>query len=191
MGCDQDYEDHFEKLRQQILNRLFRNGANADIRGMEISSLIRSLANYYGAAIHNRTIPGELSGPRMGLLLHLLAEEECGNAQGINPTSLSHFQHVKKNTISSLLRGLEEKGLVERTLDPQDKRVFKIRITQAGKDLIQTMGPKRLGLMNDLASALTDAEKDQLIILLDKLRKSIKENAGIPLKSEKEDDFPE
>lgn len=191
MRCDQEYEDHFEKMRERVLNRLMLSGGSPDIRGMEIGSLIRSLANYYSAAIHDRTIPGELSGPRMGLLLHLLAEEECGNLQGINPTSLSHFQHVKKNTISSLLRGLEEKGLIERTLDPQDKRVFKIRITEAGKDLIRTTGPKRLGLMNELASTLSDEEKDQLIAMLNKLRKSIKENAGVPLKPVGEDDFPE
>jgi DNA-binding MarR family transcriptional regulator len=103
----------------------------------------------------------------------LMVEQDAGNLQGLNPTRLSHYQNVKKNTISSLLRGLEEQGLVERTLDPEDKRGFFIRITPAGRKLLVDTIPSRLQGINQMTSGLTLAEKQQMIGLLDKLRRSV------------------
>jgi DNA-binding MarR family transcriptional regulator len=175
-------EDQFDKMRQHMQQHLLKYTNGADIQGLELSSLIRVVANYYSAAVAHKTDFGELSGPRMGILLRLLVAEESGNDQGFSPTVLSHFQNVKKNTISSLLSGLEEDGLIERTLDPEDKRAFKIRITTIGKELIKAMGPERLKMMNDLSSGLSADEKKQLIFLLEKLRKSIRKEAGFSLK---------
>lgn len=180
MKCHHNNEDHYEKMREHITKHLLSMTNGADIKGLELSSLIRMLANYYAAIIAHKMVPGELSGPRMGILIRLLVAEKNGNTDGINPTALSHFQNVKKNTISSLLRGLEESGYVERNLDPNDKRVFLIRITDKGRKMMETVGPQRLTMMNDLASDLTDEEKTQLISLLEKLRKSMQKRVDFP-----------
>ena len=168
-------DDPFEEMHDHLVKHLLQFLDNDDIQGLEISSLVRIVANLYSAVIFQDNKSGELSGPRMGILFRLIVAEEKGMTQGISPTQLSHFQHVKKNTISSLLRGLEENGLIERHPDPNDKRGYLIKITQTGKDMIKRTGPYRLKLMNDLASGLTQDEKKQLIQLLEKLRKSIKD----------------
>jgi len=179
MNCTHEKEDHYEEMHKQLKQHLLKYVKNEDIQGMELSSLIRILANIYSAAIAQKAGPDELSGPRMGILLRLMIADESGSSFGISPTQLSHYQHVKKNTISSLLRGLEESSLIERMPDPQDKRAFMIRITQKGKQLVKTVGPERLKMMNDLASDLTDEEKKQLITLLDKLRKSMRDRVDL------------
>jgi len=170
-------------MREHLIKHLLTMTNGADIKGLELSSLIRTLANYYAAIVAQKKVPGELSGPRMGILIRLLVAENSGNKNGINPTALSHFQNVKKNTISSLLRGLEESGYVERNLDPNDKRVFLIRITEKGRKMMETVGPERLKTMNDLASDLTDEEKTQLIFLLEKLRISMRNHVDFPLQA--------
>ncbi|MCX6056443.1 MAG: MarR family transcriptional regulator [Chloroflexi bacterium] len=166
-----------ENLRRQLTDF----AGEEDIKGIELSSMIRVLANFYDTAVAQKSESGEISGPRMGILLRLMAEEDTGNLVGLNPTAISQYQNVKKNTISSLLRGLEHNGLIERTLDPVDKRIFYIRITKAGRELIRMTAPGRLRLMNQLSSDLTGAEKDQLILLLEKLRKSMKCNSAFPI----------
>ena len=181
MNGNPEAEDHFLKMRKHLVRHLMKYTNEVDLQGLELGALIRVVANYYNAAITQKTEAGELSGPRMGILLRLMAMEESGQTQGMNPTEISHFQNVKKNTISSLIRGLEESGLVERALDPNDKRAFKIRISQKGKDLVKSSGPKRLKLMNDLSSGLTTDEKILLIQLLEKLRKSIHDNTNYDL----------
>jgi DNA-binding MarR family transcriptional regulator len=115
----------------------------------------------------------DLSGPRWRIMLHLLGQEHGGNTAGPTPTDLSNTQRVSKNTISALLRGLEEQGLIQRTLDPADYRVFRIQLTQAGREMIYATGPKRLKRLNQMASGLTREERTQLMALLEKLHRSM------------------
>jgi len=180
MDCHHENENHYEMMRDHLKKHLLSMTNGVDIKGLELSSLIRMLANYYAAIVAHKMMPGELSGPRMGILIRLLVAEKSGNAEGINPTALSRFQNVKKNTISSLLRGLEESGYIERNMDPKDKRVFLIRITEQGRKMMETVGPQRLAMMNDLSSDLTDEEKTQLIFLLEKLLKSMQKRVDFP-----------
>lgn len=78
----------------------------------------------------------QISEQRWRLLLRLLLEEQHGNPH-VNPTHLANTQQVSKNTISSLLRSLEEQRLIERTLDQDDRRQFHIRLTEAGRQLVR------------------------------------------------------
>ena len=94
-------------------------------------------------------------GPRWVLLFRLLAEERCGCGEGISPTHLSQRQNVSKNTISVLLRGLEEQGLIERTLVPDDRRAFQIRLTAAGRTLVETTAPAHIAFLNEMTAGLT------------------------------------
>jgi DNA-binding MarR family transcriptional regulator len=136
--------------------------------GMEIAALIRMVANQY-ETIGNQPPRGEtLSGPRWGVLLRLAAAEDNGHPS-ITPTDLSRSQNVSKNTISSLLRGLEEQGLISRELDPNDRRIFNIRLTPAGRDLIRDTTPRRVAWMNQTVAQFSLEEQEQLIRLLGKL----------------------
>ena len=190
MHCQKDHEEHINDMRQHLLKHVMQYSDIKDTHGLELSGLIRMVANEYSTAISKSSIAGELSGPRMGVLLRLMVVHEKGMTDGINPTDLSRFQNVKKNTISSLLSGLEDAGLVERMIDPNDKRAFKIRITNKGIDLLKEVGPKRLKLMNDLSSGLSNDDMQQLLDLLKKLHDSIKQNSALPgdLDSENPDD---
>ena len=164
-----DREDQSERIRRQLKSM----AAGEDIRGMEIAHSIRVLSRLFDLAVNRSPEFGELSGPRLGILLRLLMEEERGNTAGINPTRLSHFQDVKKNTITSLLRGLEESGLIERTPDPADRRAALVRISPAGRELVRSSAPARFAFMNRVTSSLGDRERDQLLVLLEKLRASM------------------
>ncbi len=97
-----------------------------------------------------------------------------GKPEGITPTELSHFQRVSKNTISALLRGLEEQGLIQRNLDSEDLRVFRIQLTDAGRALVLNTAPNRIAGLNKLLSGLNPEEREQLILLLEKLRLELK-----------------
>lgn len=158
---------------QEIRSQLKEMAAGEDIRGMEIARDIRMLSRLYDLAISRSPEFGELSGPRLGILLRLLMEEERGNMAGVNPTRLSYFQDVKKNTITSLIRGLEESGLIHRAPDPTDRRAALVRISPKGRELVRSTAPARFAFMNRVAAALDDQEREQLIILLEKLRASV------------------
>jgi DNA-binding MarR family transcriptional regulator len=150
----------------------------ADTTGLELMRLIHMVANAYATAADEQLREADLSGPRWMLLLRLLAEERRGNVGGVSPTHLSRCQNVSKNTISALLGGLEEQGLIERALDPDDKRAFRIRLTDAGRQAVQTTGPGHIAFVNSLAAGLSAEEKVQLTALLAKLHRSLVNRQG-------------
>lgn len=146
---------------------------NVDTTGIELTSLVRIVANHCDSAADDKLSEVGLSGPRWVLLMRLMAEELHNGGEATSPTRLSRCQNVSKNTISALLRGLEDQGLVERALDPDDKRVFRIRLTRAGRQLIQATATENVLYFNDLVSGLSPAERAQLIELLAKLHSSM------------------
>jgi DNA-binding MarR family transcriptional regulator len=144
-----------------------------DQAGLEISRLLRVASHLYEAAADERLREAGLSEPRFGLLLWLLTEERLGDSAGISPTFLSRHQRVSKNTVSALLRGLEEQGLIERALDPEDRRAFRIHLSDAGRKLVREVAPEHLNCTSQLASSLTPEERTQLAALLTKLVRSL------------------
>lgn len=160
--------DRIDRMRAHIREHVGPDQAY----GIEIASLVRMVANQYETLAESQNQTVSLSGPRWGVLLRLMGEEKRGNF-GITPTLLSQGQNVSKNTISALLRGLEEQGLVSRELDPADRRVFRIHLTPKGRSLIHETTPQRMRWLNQLSAGLSTEEKQQLANLLTKLYCSI------------------
>ncbi len=159
-----------EGSMQDLLNEV---AGAVDLSGLELARLVHAVANQYdGFGIGHSHARG-FSGPRWRLLFRLMAEERGGRTEGLSPSYLSRCQNVGKNTISVLIRGLEEQGMVERTLDQDDRRFYRIRLTDAGRQQILQRAPVWLMRLNDLASDLSSSEKAALIHLLTQLHGSL------------------
>jgi DNA-binding MarR family transcriptional regulator len=114
-----------------------------------------------------------ISGPRWRILLHLFLSEKIGKLNGLTPTELSLFQRVSKNTVSALLRGLEEHGYIVRELDVKDLRIFHIHLSETGRQLILETASERIQGFNQMISCLSEEEVSHLTLLLKKLHHSL------------------
>ena len=161
--------DHSGVVREMVGDL----AGDADPSGIEIVRLVRMVCNIYDARVDDALRESGLSGPRWRLLLRMLGEEKRRGLGGMSPTHLSRCQNVSKNTISSLIGGLEEQGLVERELDRVDKRVFRIHLTDAGRQAVLDTAPEHVAYLNSLAAGLSEDEREQLIGLLEKLHASL------------------
>ena len=141
--------------------------------GVEISGIVHRLANVYDAIFNTGLSGSEITSPRLGILVRLYIDEKMGRNEGINLTFLSHMQNVSKNTISSLVRGLEEQGLVVRENDASDRRIYHLKLTDKGRDLILEQAPRHIEYLNSMASDLSSDEQQRLIQLLEKLLSSL------------------
>jgi DNA-binding MarR family transcriptional regulator len=101
-----------------------------------------------------------------------------GNDQGLLPSELSRFLGVSRNTVSALLNGLEEQGLIERHLHPTDRRQFLIRITPGGHDLVCARAPEFGAFVASMFEVLSLEERATLLALLDKLYESLRDQAA-------------
>ncbi len=53
----------------------------------------------------------------------------------VSQRELSHTLHVDRTTMVSLIDQLEEKGLAQRTRNPQDRRVYDVGLTEEGRSI--------------------------------------------------------
>lgn len=76
-----------------------------------------------------------------------------------------------QQTIAGLVSRLEKKGLLERTVDGQDRRVKKVRITETGKDVAQKAQNQVTDTEQWLLEGLSEEEQEALKQLLLKVNK--------------------
>lgn len=87
--------------------------------------------------------------------------------EGINQQQLSEMLHIDKATTMKAVKKLIEKGLLKRERDKEDKRSYKLYLTQAGKDIIPYVIEELDHLTAILKGDLNDTEIIELFRLLD------------------------
>ena len=166
-------EQKMDEFARQWWKKVQEISGLEDVTGLKLPKLIKHLANDYDMMFTAEVNNEELSGARLSILLRLYGDELMGRQEGTTPTFLSHLQRVNKNTISSLVRGLEEQGLITRENDPSDRRIYRLRLTETGRELIKVQAPQMIRAMNAIPSELTVEEQKQLVALLEKLSHSL------------------
>lgn len=156
---------------------LARQGVD-DVRGVELLRLVRAANNAYEAILDESLAGAGITHHRWRVLLRIWQAEEMGQP-AVNPTELSRAQQVSRNTISDHLRSLEEAGLIVRELNPDDRRQFKIGLTEAGRAIVRNCTPIQVRFLNQLVAGIEDAEIDQLMLLLERLHRRLLHNAQV------------
>jgi DNA-binding MarR family transcriptional regulator len=110
-----------------------------------------------------------LSYAQYRVLMHLFFAEQMGDRGELNPSEISHRQGVSRNTMSSLIRNLEDEGLVERRLDPHDRRRFNISLSKKGRSLVTDYARQHLVTIGNCFTVLTPDEQETLSGLLRKV----------------------
>lgn len=61
--------------------------------------------------------------------------------RGLTPTELCRQLCVSKQNMTGMVLRLQQKGLIERTPEPADRRSFRVRATPVGAKLVQKLEP--------------------------------------------------
>ena len=77
---------------------------------------------------------------------------------------------VAKAQMSQLIDKLVSLGIVEREVDPEDRRTMNIRLTVPGKSLLEEHKKNVISAIQERMSSLTDAELEELSVSLRKTR---------------------
>lgn len=83
-----------------------------------------------------------------------------------------------KGNISTIISNLEERGLVERRRDPDDRRYVRVHLTARGQELIEDIFPDHVRRIREVFSALGKDEMEQLGRLSKKVGLSNAEQDG-------------
>jgi DNA-binding MarR family transcriptional regulator len=110
---------------------------------------------------------------RFNLLMMLLKYSD-GEA---TPAGLADKTGVTRATISGLLDGLEKDGLIERRPDPADRRLIRVHLTAAGHGFLDKIRPGYSRWLSSIVEPLSEEERQQLVMLLEKIRTRLGELA--------------
>ena len=129
---------------------------------MSVAKMVHRFAH---SRIAKGKLPPKMSGPRMGVLFAVK------HAGGMRMGDLATRLGVAPRTVTDLVDGLERDGLLVRKPDPTDRRATCLELTaRAGRDF-QKMRSIQKNFVGEIFSPLDARELQQLIALMDKLRR--------------------
>ena len=88
-------------------------------------------------------------------LLNMLIHHE-----GINQTVLADFMGKDKPNLTRLLDRLEEKGFALRETDPEDRRSYRLHVTDDGRAVVERMRPEIEAHVEDVFAGIGKRDVD-------------------------------
>jgi DNA-binding MarR family transcriptional regulator len=128
--------------------------------------LMRAFMQFHRLQAHQRNFaectPGEIR-----MLFYLRHAAKSGNPE-MRVSEISKQLHVTSPTVTQLLKGLEANGLIERRIDPADRRAVGITMTKRGELVTVKATEVFEASFEGLIEYLGEEESNQLADLLEK-----------------------
>jgi DNA-binding MarR family transcriptional regulator len=84
-------------------------------------------------------------------------------------SALAALLDVDASTVSRQVRHLEDRGLLERTEDPDDGRASRIALSEQGQTRLDAGARRRRALVGDLLETWAPEDREHLRVLLNRL----------------------
>ena len=118
---------------------------------------------------------------RMGISmaqLHIMYTLQRG---GEMPMSrLADVLHVSLSNATGLIDRIEERGLVERTRVPEDRRIVMIRVTDAGRQMLEEVDAISSELLRSVFGRIGRSQLAAVGRAIAELRRGLEEETGVP-----------
>ncbi|TDD75057.1 MarR family transcriptional regulator [Actinomadura darangshiensis] len=124
--------------------------------GSHLKRAVQALDGAKQAAVK----PSGLTVPQYSVLLHL------ADNPGMSAAALARACAVTPPTMNTLLKNLQEHGLIERTPHEWHRNILETRLTAAGEAALETADVRAVEVERGLGAEFTDAERETLIELL-------------------------
>jgi DNA-binding MarR family transcriptional regulator len=110
----------------------------------------------------------DITLPRFDLMAQLEREPD-----GLRMGELSRRMMVTGGNITGITDQLEQERLVTRVPDPGDRRVNRVKLTEAGRSAFATMAAVHEGWIAELLADIPGPDKAQLITLLAQMKQQL------------------
>jgi DNA-binding MarR family transcriptional regulator len=152
-----------------------RERPDLDVAPMEVLSRVSRLARHLDRA---RSQAFDSHGLESWEFDVLAALRRAGAPYQLSPGKLLKETLVTSGTMTNRVDRLAARGLVERTSDPADRRTVKVRLTDPGRELVDTAVAGHLDNERRLLAALDGPGQEQLATLLRTLLISLGDQPG-------------
>ena len=157
----------------QYLKFIHQVSADADPMSILLFGYMLKTDHQLIQAVEKHLSATGLSWAKFRFLLELFRHENAGNAEGMQPSTLSARQDISRNTASALIASLEHDGLISRALHGADRRKFVIRLTPVGRKMIRSKLDSEFKFVMTCFDFLSVAERQTLLDILKKLSQNL------------------
>src|SRR5579863_6218476 len=126
--------------------------------------LLTAFMQFSKVGWHQRLIAG--CKPSEIRVLFCIKKGTRSDACEMKVSEISKLLHVTSPTITQLLKGLEANGLVERRIDPTDRRAIGLTLTEKGEMVTQRAADAFTASFDGLIEYLGEDQSNQLVELL-------------------------
>lgn len=105
--------------------------------------------------------------PRWRILI-CLYQDGC-----VSQKQLVRHLRIDPAAVTRQLKSIESLGLIERFTDEQDNRLTNVRLSAAGRELVEATLPRRRRLVETMLQDFSDQDLEQLIALLTTWERSL------------------
>jgi len=137
--------------------------AAASPPGPGAAFLLAQLGAYAAAQFTARVAELDLVPAQTGLLRAVAA------TPGQSQQALAQLLGTPPSRLVALVDALEERGLLERRRNPDDRRLYALHLTQGGQQLLAKIGEIARTHDDAICRALDSTERDQLRTLLTRI----------------------
>ncbi|MEV7010161.1 MarR family transcriptional regulator [Streptosporangium sp. NPDC051022] len=125
-----------------------------------LGSHLKRAGQALSAAKNTALKPSSLTVPQYAALLHL-----SGNP-GISAAALARACAVTPPTMNTVLKNLQEHGLIERTPHEWHRNILETRLTEKGEQVLADADPRAVHVERGLAAEFSPEERETLVALL-------------------------
>ena len=143
-----------------------RERPDLDVDPLRIFSRIKRIAKQLDAV---RKLAFAETGLELWEFDVLSALRRAGAPHRLSPKQLLAFTLVSSGTMTNRLDRLAERGLVERTADPNDGRGVLVTMTPAGRNRVDDALTRLVAAERELLAELAPGERDELATSLRQL----------------------
>jgi len=93
--------------------------------------------------------------------------------EGVHQTALAEVLEIEPMTLVRILDRLEQRGLIERRLDPDDRRAWRLYLTDAARPILAAIQPLGEATRIEALKGVGDEDRAQLIATLTLMKSNL------------------
>ncbi|MGQ2964801.1 MarR family winged helix-turn-helix transcriptional regulator [Methylophilus sp.] len=147
---------------QEVLERFAERYPAADVTAIASFLMLLRVATDLSVALDACLSKHDLLQGRWWVLILLMRERDLSS----QPSVLAEKLGVTRATMTGLLDGLEQGGLVQRVSAPQDRRSVQIKLTAAGQAKLDAVMPDYYSRLRLCMQGLSERQRSDLQSIL-------------------------
>ena len=166
-------------MTEDNVSRIVRESCQAwpgyEASSLEVGLRILRAYHFFDQELIRGLADFDVSPGEFGVLFNLRL---AGPPYKMTPTQLYNRLLITSGAMTGRIDGLERRGLVRRSPDPEDRRSILVELTENGLEHFEGVAHTHLHIMEHLTAGLTLEERDCLAGLLRKLLFGIESSYG-------------